>query len=152
MKRRKWGKNLDRVFGEHWMLEWWIRECRSVQFALSVFVCRDNGDGSRCLGFEKPKGILRGEHIRSVLFEMAVCVLTDHGHGSLSLFVPFPHCVRNMLWSPTVWKKEHPETAQRTREHNCFYCYWSDNVLVVLRNLKYETSIWFTYGTKGRKK
>lgn len=55
-----------------------------MQFALSVFVCRDNGDGSRCLRFEKQQDALSGEHIglcclrwlsgSSLTMCMALCV------------------------------------------------------------------------------
>lgn len=55
-----------------------------MQFALSVFVCRDNGDGSRCLRFEKLQDALSTEHIglcylrwlnrSSLTMDIAVCV------------------------------------------------------------------------------
>lgn len=66
-----------------------------MQFALPVFVCRGNGDESRCLRFESQQQGTR----RSVLSEMAQWVLTDHGHGSVCLFVHCSHCEHALIAS-----------------------------------------------------
>lgn len=71
---------------------------------------------------------------------MALCV---------SLYIV--HTV-HMLWLRAAWKREHLKTAQKTTVHNCFYCYWLGYVLVVLRNLKFETNTWCKSRTKERRK